>query len=63
MAEINDFSDLFDMEELNTFDKLDDYLSPTPNLSPPKPAGIASGSPPAAKNANFLVKLYVPIRS
>jgi hypothetical protein len=58
MAQIDDFADLFNMEDLNNFDK-DDFLSPTTNLSPAKHAGIGSGSPPAAKNANFLVKLYV----
>lgn len=55
MAQINDFADLFNLEDLNTFDK-EDCSTPTPNLSP-KHAGIGSGSPPAAKNANFLVKL------
>lgn len=55
MAQINDFADIFNMDDLNAFDK-EDFSSPAPNLSP-KHADIASGSPPAAKNANFLVKL------
>ncbi|KAI5450341.1 hypothetical protein NCC49_003124 [Naganishia albida] len=60
MAQINDFADLFNLEDLNTFDK-EDCSTPTPNLSP-KHAGIGSGSPPAAKNANFLVKLYMVLQ-
>lgn len=55
MTNITDFADLFNMDEVQAFDKPDDYQSP--NLSPTRPAGIASSSPPAAKNANFLVKL------
>jgi hypothetical protein len=55
MANIDDFSDLFNMDETRAFDKLDGCRDP--DLSPTRPTGIASSSPPPAKNANFLVKL------
>ncbi|GHJ89655.1 hypothetical protein NliqN6_6057 [Naganishia liquefaciens] len=60
MANIDDFSDLFNMDETRAFDKLGGCRDP--DLSPTRPTGIASSSPPPAKNANFLVKLYMALQ-
>ncbi|KAJ9099961.1 hypothetical protein QFC21_003969 [Naganishia friedmannii] len=55
----NDFSDLFNLDDFNTFDKSDDFSSPI--ISPVKPSAIGRTSPPA-KTANFLVKLYMALQ-
>ncbi|KAJ9091590.1 hypothetical protein QFC19_009046 [Naganishia cerealis] len=55
----NDFSDLFNLEDPNTSDKLDEFSSPV--TRPARPSAIGRLSPPG-KMANFLVKLYMALQ-